>query len=366
MKKALITICIVAVIALFGGRAWYLHKQAATEKDVVKIGLILPLSGDASRDGQEALLAAKMAQEEINQTSPNKVVLKSEDSKFASKTAISAFNKLYGEGVDSVVVFGDVPSLATIPLLKDEPIPMFSMAGAGHIPSMSPWVFRIFVPVHQLSKVAVNYFTNNLKIKRVAFLYIKEPICEQFLANFKQEIEKQDGEITAIESFKMSDLDTKAQVTKVLATNPEGVYVYGFGPGYVSALNYLKQMRYSGIIMTDFNIVPNQNLLVENGKGILFMDFDLKQNRFAQKFYEKHGVYPNIFSTFIYESVRVFNHVIQPKQTKEITREELANLKDFKTGVGNISFNAEGEISGIDAIVIKQFQPDGTAKIVKE
>ena len=187
MKKLIWTLVVVAVIAVFGGRAWYLHKQSAAEKDVVKMGLILPLSGDASRDGQEALLAAKMAQEEINQAIPNRVILKIEDSKYASKTAVSAFNKLYGEDVDSVVVFGDVPSLATIPLLKDEPIPMFSMAGAEHIPSMSPWAFRIFVPVHQLAKVAVDYFTNDLKIKRVAFLYIKEPICEQFLANFKQE-----------------------------------------------------------------------------------------------------------------------------------------------------------------------------------
>ena len=49
-----------------------------------------------------------------------------------------------------------------------------------------------------------------------------------------------------------------------------------------------------------------------------------------------------------------------------IPHARLANLKDFKTGVGNISFNAEGEISGIEAIVIKQFQPDGTAKVIKE
>ena len=43
MKKVIIGVVIVALIALFGGRAWYLHKQAKDEKDVVKIGAVLPI-----------------------------------------------------------------------------------------------------------------------------------------------------------------------------------------------------------------------------------------------------------------------------------------------------------------------------------
>ena len=66
MKKLIWGLVIVAVVAVFGGRAWWLYQHRETNENVVKIGVILPLSGDASRDGQEALLAAKMAQEEIN------------------------------------------------------------------------------------------------------------------------------------------------------------------------------------------------------------------------------------------------------------------------------------------------------------
>ena len=366
MRKLIWTLVILVVVGVFGGRAWYLHKQAVAEKDVVKIGVILPLSGDASRDGQEALLAAKMAQEEINTTSSNKVVIKSEDSKYSSKASISAFNKLYGEGVDGVVVFGDVPSMAVIPLLKNSPLPLAAMAGDEPIPSMSPWAFQAFVPVKQLAQTAADYFVINQKMKNVALLYVKCPVGEQFIAAFEKQIEKLNGKVIATESFKMGDLDTKAQITKILANNPEGIFIYGWGPGYVSALNYLKQMRYNGAIMTDFNIVPNMNILVEKGKDVLFMDLHLKQNGFAQKFHDKHGVYPNIFSTFIYETVRIFNHVVQPGKGKENSRENLANLKDFQTEIGNISFNSNGEISGIEAIVIKKIQPDGSAKIIKE
>ena len=39
---------IVAIVAVFGGRAWYLHKQSATEKDVVPYEII-----SYGADGQE-------------------------------------------------------------------------------------------------------------------------------------------------------------------------------------------------------------------------------------------------------------------------------------------------------------------------
>ena len=365
MKKLIWGLAIVAVVAVFGGRALWLYQHRETNENVVKIGVILPLSGDASRDGQEALLAAKMAQEEINASSSNKVIIKSEDSKYSSKTSISAFNKLYGEGVDGVVVFGDVPSLAVIPLLKNSPVPMAAMAGDAPIPSMSPWTFQALIPVRQIAQTTANYFVNDLGKGNVALLYVKCPGGDQFVEDFTKQIEKLNGKVVATESFKMGDLDTKAQITKILATNPEGIFVYGWGPGYVSALNYLKQMRYDGAVMTDFNIVPNMNILVEKGKDILFLDLNLKQNGFAQKFHDKHGVYPNIFSTFIYETVRIFGHTIQANESKENSREKLTNLRNFATDIGNVGFNADGEINGIET-VIKQMQPDGSAKVVKE
>ena len=42
MKKRIWTLVILVVVAVFGGRAWYLHKQATAEKDVVKTGALLP------------------------------------------------------------------------------------------------------------------------------------------------------------------------------------------------------------------------------------------------------------------------------------------------------------------------------------
>ena len=107
------------------------------------------------------------------------------------------------------------------------------------------------------------------------------------------------------------------------------------------------------------------NILVEKGKDILFLDLNLKQNGFAQKFHDKHGVYPNIFSTFIYETVRIFGHTIQPNDSKENSRVKLTNLRNFATDIGSVEFNADGEINGIET-VIKQLQPDGSAKIIKE
>ena len=67
MKKVIIGVVIVALIALFGGRAMYLHRQNAAEKDIIKIGALLPMSG-GSVDfvGPWSYDSAKIAEEAIN------------------------------------------------------------------------------------------------------------------------------------------------------------------------------------------------------------------------------------------------------------------------------------------------------------
>ena len=55
MKKLILGLVILVVVAIFGGRAWYLHKQQQVEKTdtrIIKIGAILPLTSGMSKTGR--------------------------------------------------------------------------------------------------------------------------------------------------------------------------------------------------------------------------------------------------------------------------------------------------------------------------
>ena len=89
MRKLIWGLVIVAVVAVFGGRAWYLHKQAEQNKDAVKVGLLTFDTGLYAEFGQALDKGAMLAVEEFNQNSPKtQFRLIIEDGKGQAKDAL--------------------------------------------------------------------------------------------------------------------------------------------------------------------------------------------------------------------------------------------------------------------------------------
>ena len=66
MKKIIITLCIVAIVVAFGGRAWWLYQHRDTDENIVRIGHVAPLSGFVAEQSKEVLNGMILAQEEVN------------------------------------------------------------------------------------------------------------------------------------------------------------------------------------------------------------------------------------------------------------------------------------------------------------
>lgn len=93
--KIILGIIIAAVI--IGGICWAARREAAipvAEEDVIKIGAILPMTGNAAIYGESMRQGAELATEQINKLNSKKVEIIFEDSKGDPKEALSAFNKL--------------------------------------------------------------------------------------------------------------------------------------------------------------------------------------------------------------------------------------------------------------------------------
>ena len=68
MQKRLIGIlAIVALVALFAGRAWWLYQHRETGDNVLEIGAVLPLTGPISTMGVEIKNALILAEKKINE-----------------------------------------------------------------------------------------------------------------------------------------------------------------------------------------------------------------------------------------------------------------------------------------------------------
>ena len=81
MKKVIITLCVVAVVAIFGGRAWWLYQHRETDTNAVKVGLISVTSGLYAKMGHDFNNGVILAIEELNVTSDKKMKHLIEDGK---------------------------------------------------------------------------------------------------------------------------------------------------------------------------------------------------------------------------------------------------------------------------------------------
>ena len=259
MKKLIIGICVVALIALFAGRAWYLYTQKQTEKidRVVKMGLILPMSG-GSFDfiGPWSFDSAKIAEEVLNASGlyDFKIKIVLQDGKLAPKASIDAFNKLVAENVKAVLVMGDTPTHAVAQFTKDAKMPTFSISGMENLQDLSPYFFQMSIKNAYFMPKLAEYATKVKKIRKVAILHIKIPVALKTVEAFIQSVTQNGASVTAVESFSETATEARTQILKLLDTKPDALFIFGWNTAYVNAINYAREMGFAGPILTDLNV----------------------------------------------------------------------------------------------------------------
>src|SRR3990172_444601 len=101
-------------LLLFGLIFLFIASCGKKEDEVIKIGVIVPLSGEAAFLGKYIVNGIEIAREDFLKSNPDKkITLVIEDSKADPATAVNAINKLIN--IDKVLfIIGDATSGATL------------------------------------------------------------------------------------------------------------------------------------------------------------------------------------------------------------------------------------------------------------
>ncbi len=369
MRKLIWTLVIVAIVAIFGGRAWYLYQHKETGDNVVKIGLLSTLSGEFAGMGEELNNGAILAAEEINQEPNNtKIKLQIEDGKAVPKEALSAFNKLLFSKIDAAIVAGDNQILPVAPRINEEKIPTIvtAVGSLGYLEqNKDKYMFHFSPSNYYCSYIVGQYAKDELSLNKVAILQMDSIFGKEgtkgFIDGYKQQP-------VIMEQFQANE-EPRATVLKVLDTKPDGIYITGYGPSYISAIKRLKEYGFEGVILSEpavSNLISGFNPR-EIASGIIFAEAkDLKSNpvfaKFNEKYTKRFGKSPTTVSAQGYEAVYMLSKA--QKYNPQQIQVGLAQIQEFDTLLGKVHFLNDGN-STFD-LAIKQMQPDGTAKVIKE
>lgn len=377
MKKRLLSGLLASVMAMTflvgcGG-------SSSSDEEVIKIGAIGPLSGEASSYGISVKQGAQLLEKEVNANggiNGKKVKFIFEDDQATADGAMQAFNKLVDK--DKVcAILGGVTSGATLaiaPNASERKIPMITPTGTE--PSITSvggdYMFRgCFIDSFQ-GDILAKYTTETLGKKTAAVLYNAGSDYSIGIAKaYKEKLEADGGTVVEYLSYNDGDNDFKAQLTKIKGDNPDVILL----PDYYNVVGLIaKQAREMGITSQFLggDGWESEELAKIGGdavNGALYINHYYSADEsevvksFVESYTKEYGAEPDCFAALAYDTSKILVKAIEKADSTDgdKIREALLGM-EMDSVTGKISFNAErSAIKG--AAVIKL---DGDKKVLAD
>lgn len=317
MKNSSIIFIAVLILAFAAVIAFMLSTPVQhTAQKPLTIGVILPLSGNIAKAGNDAKAALEIAREDLRTQFPH-VDLIYEDDMFQPKESVTAFKKLTEVNqVDAVIG----------PLNGSSIEAVRALANATRIVAITPWgsankidnfLLKDSLEVEDETALIANTAIHDLGLKRLGILYFQNDYGEAQRRAFKKSVAELGGQLVIEEAFPVPAVDWRTELTKVKAARVEALYIIhnGANVGRITNQAYelgLDNVRFFGQYGTE-----SSDLVAVGGKsleGLIFTSTinpegstidpeGLKgtQKRFAARFQAKTGGAPQAVAYHIYD-----------------------------------------------------------------
>lgn len=329
-------------------------KDGAAESEVIKIGVIAPLTGDVAQYGVAVKEGVELKVEEINAAggiNGKKVELIISDSKGDAQEAVNIFKKMVSQDKVNLVI-GEVissASLAIADLAQNAKVPMISASATNlDVTKGKDFVFRTTF-TDPFQGTATAKYAHEKGVKTVAVLTNTSSDYSVGLADAFKAQAAQDGITVIEEKYTKDDKDFKSILTKIKGQNPEAIFI----PDYYNTIGLiLTQANELGIKAQYLGGDGWDGIQVNFGaaaEGAIFAsqfapdDTDAAVQKFIADFKAKYSKEPTIFEALGYDTAVVVENAL--KNAKDLSgtsiQEAMAATSGLNLVTGTFSFDAE-------------------------
>jgi len=333
---------------------------ANKEKEVIKIGAILPLTGDLSSYGVDTKLALELAVKQENEKGGidnKKIVLIIEDSEGKAENATKAANKLIN--VDKVIsILGPLSSpevLAIAPIANKNRIPIISPSSTDNaITDAGDFVFRTINADYIENEAFSNFIKVNFNLPRISIIANKAAGTLSYANSFETYYLQSGGKIVRKELYDESQKDFKNLISKVLSDIPDAIYISGYSMEIGSIIRQLKQYNQKIQLLSyqsaeDSKVVNICGNLID---GLIYSSTTLPNNllsgsrkAFNGEFEKEYSKKPGIFTAEIYDAMNiVLSSYKKTIKSGAALIDSLKTVNNFDGASGVISFDKNGDV----------------------
>ncbi len=335
---------------------------AARAQEGYHIGALLPNSGPMTSFGEMFTQGANLAAEHINADKllPKPFTIDHEDSQGAPQPAVTAMNKLVRVNNEPVVLTAmSGISKAIAPIADREKVVAINGGGvAPDLAKLGPYFFNVIPLVNYEVRALLPYLNTERKIKRVALVYVEDPLGESVLRELTENAPKNGMELVGSFSVPSTSRQFAPIAAKVREVNPDAVYVAYFGQTMVALVKQLRDagvdkpfVSYSAFNDPDMMALPAAEGSIYSSQKMDWSSTDPVTARFVADFKKKYGKTPSFYNANYYNAVWVTGKAMASLQKKgaEITgeniRNELLAIRTFDAVGGKMEFQPDGTVS---------------------
>lgn len=330
-----------------------------SKPDVIKIGSVIPLTGENAFWGSNIKNGVDLAVDEINRNRGilgKKIEVVYEDTQGKPTIGTQAVSKLIS--ADKVqAIIGDVIStviLAVAPIVEKNKVVLIGFGESAEITNAGDYIFRNWNSAASDAKITGEYAAKHSK-KMVVFSQ-NDAFGKSAKSLFVQEIKRRNVDIVVEDEFAKGQTDFRTLIAKIKPLKFDAIYVASF---HQEALAFLRQYKEMGLPGVNIYGVSSweEGLLIDfikiNFPGKVFYGYprppdptDPVVARFVANYESRYGKRPEILCDNGYDALYMLKYGIEKAgaYNGERIKAALYTLTDFHGASGTMSFDRNGDV----------------------
>lgn len=327
----------------------------------IKVGVVLPLTGEQAKFGEIEKNSLLMGLDEINKAggvNGRMIELLIEDDTGKPDVGRSAVEKLISQ--DKVVAltggYSSSVTYAVCAVAQQRKIPFLVCTGSADKITEQGWdyVFRIAPPVSEYPKALNSFLAEIVKPQSVAILHENSLFGQSGAKEFAEQCEKSGIKVLIKDGYESGAVDFKPLLIKVKAAKPDLVYMISYVMDAALLMRQSKELNFNPKLFVGggagFTLPEFANNAGDAAELVFSADLWSAQlpypgaKEYSENFQKRFGSATEYHGAEAYASIYVIADAL--KRAKEITpaavRDSLAST-DMMTAFGPVKFVSYGK-----------------------
>jgi len=349
--KSILVIFIIAIIGFGCGN---------NKKEIIKIGVIIPLTGDASEYGNDQKRGIEIALKHYKDSLNNKNVqleIVFEDSKSNSKDGINAYNKLISQNIKIFFSTLSNVSMAIQPLIKKNNNLFFTIAAHPELTTNKAKVIRMLPTSSYYAKKLSFYVSNFFNKPSIGILFSNDDFGNSLKEAFKEVYILDNGEIVISNSYEKNKMDYRSEITKIINKKPISIFLVGYGKDLGTIIKQFRELGYVGKIFgtPEISYPDVKTIAGETYDNIYYISMKIDNEtdifkKFHSIYLKEYKINPSLDSYLGYDEAGIICKSILLKKSVffandidsiEVVVKSAINNYDGLTGCLNINQNGD-------------------------